>query len=69
MPAPAHRAPRRCRRNRWTKGPATIEGVRKQLEGRWTPLSLTMHDDAGHSTPIDADGQLVSDAFRNMEVE
>jgi hypothetical protein len=51
------------------EGAGTIEGVRKQLEGRWTLLSLTMHDVGGRSAPIDADGQLVSDAFGNMEVE
>jgi hypothetical protein len=50
-------------------GAGTIEGVRKQLEGRWTLLSLTMHDDSGRSAPIDADGHLVSDAFGNMDVE
>jgi hypothetical protein len=51
------------------EGAGTIEGVRKQLEGRWTLLSLTMHDAGGRSAPIDADGQLVSDAFGNMDVE
>jgi hypothetical protein len=50
------------------EGVGTIEGVRKQLEGRWTLISLTMHDATGKSAPIDADGQLVSDAFGNMEV-
>jgi hypothetical protein len=51
------------------EGPGTIEGVRKQLEGSWTLVSLTMHDDAGRSASVDADGKLVSDAFGNMEVE
>jgi hypothetical protein len=51
------------------EGVGTIEGVRKQLEGNWTLVSLTMHDAGGRSAPIDAEGKLVSDAFGNMEVE
>jgi hypothetical protein len=51
------------------EGAGTIEGVRKQLEGRWTLVSLTMHDDSGRNAPIDAEGQLVSDAFGNMDLE
>jgi hypothetical protein len=51
------------------EGAGTSEGVRKQFAGRWTLLSLTMHDVGGRSAPIDADGQLVSDAFANMKVE
>jgi hypothetical protein len=51
------------------EGVGTIEGVRKQLEGRWTLVSLTMSDASGRSSPVEAEGQLVSDAFGNLEVE
>ena len=51
------------------EGVGTIEGVRKQLEGRWTLVSLTMHAADGRETPVDADGSLMSDAFGNMDVE
>jgi hypothetical protein len=51
------------------EGPGTIEGVRKQLEGRWALVSLTMSGADGRSAPVDAGGQLVSDAFGNLEVE
>ena len=51
------------------EGPGTIEGVRKQLEGRWTLVSLTMNSADGKSATVDAGGQLVSDAFGNLEVE
>jgi hypothetical protein len=52
-----------------TRGRRHLEGVRKQLEGCWTLLSLTRHDAGGRSAPVDADGQLVSDPFGNMELE
>jgi hypothetical protein len=51
------------------EGPGTIEGVRKQLEGRWTLVSLTMNSADGKSSAVDAGGELVSDAFGNLEVE
>ena len=51
------------------EGPGTIEGVRKQLEGRWTLVSLTMSGADGKSAAVDAGGQLTSDAFGNLEVE
>jgi hypothetical protein len=51
------------------EGAGSIEGVRKQLEGRWTLVSLTMNSAEGKSSAVDAGGELVSDAFGNLEVE
>jgi len=51
------------------EGAGTIEGVRKQLEGRWTLVSLTMTAADGRSAPVDAGGELVADGFGNLEVE
>ena len=52
-----------------SEGPGTIEGVRKQLEGRWALVSLTMNSADGKSAAVDAGGELASDAFGNLEVE
>jgi len=46
----------------------TMEAVRRQLEGRWNLLSLTMHAADGRSGMIDAKGTLVADGFGAMTV-
>jgi hypothetical protein len=48
--------------------PGTMEAVRKQLEGRWTLLSLTMHAPQGKSAMVDAKGTLVADGFGALTV-
>jgi hypothetical protein len=50
-------------------GPETIEAIRRQLEGQWTLLGLSVTSSDGKLATVDATGVLTSDAFGNLEIE
>jgi hypothetical protein len=50
------------------EGAMTADGVRKQLEGRWVLVSLTVTAEDGRRTAVEATGALTSDEF-GMHVE
>ena len=49
-------------------GPETVESVRRQLEGAWTLVSLTVTNQGGQLAKVPADGELTSDAFGNLTI-
>ena len=49
-------------------GDGTTESVRKQLEGTWALVSLTVFDAAGAASAVPASGSLTYDAFGNLEL-
>jgi hypothetical protein len=51
------------------EGPDTMEAVRKQLEGRWTLVSLNVSTADGKQTSVEATGALTSDAFGVLGIE
>ena len=49
-------------------GPETVESVRRQLEGAWTLVSLTVTNQNGQLAKVPAAGELTSDAFGNLTI-
>jgi hypothetical protein len=52
-----------------TTGAGTIEEARRQLQGRWTLVSLTVTSEDGRQSPVDATGVLNFDGFGNLDIE
>jgi hypothetical protein len=50
-------------------GTGTMSEVRRQLQGRWTLVSLNVTTEDGRKSAIDATGALNSDAFGGLEIE
>lgn len=50
-------------------GPDTVEAIRRQLEGKWTMVSLTVTNAAGRLAKVPATGELSLDSFGNLAVE
>ena len=50
------------------EGAGTTESVRRQLEGNWALVSLTVFDANGSPQKVDAAGRLTYDAFGNLEL-
>jgi hypothetical protein len=50
-------------------GANTVEAVRRQLEGRWTLISLEVASDDGRGASVEAVGQLELDSFGNLNVQ
>ncbi len=60
---------RPVRTNPIASGPQTVEAARKELEGRWTLVSLDVAAADGRKASVEATGVLTSDAFGNMHIE
>jgi hypothetical protein len=54
---------------RITPGAETVETARRQLEGRWTLISLDVVAEDGRSANVQADGDLSLDEFGNLQIE
>lgn len=50
-------------------GENTVEAARRQLEGRWTLISLDIAAEDGRRASVQAAGDLMLDAFGNLEIE
>jgi hypothetical protein len=55
--------------SRITTGAETVETARRQLEGRWTLVSLDVVAADGRSENVQADGDLTLDEFGNLHIE
>jgi hypothetical protein len=51
------------------EGPESMAAVRKQLEGHWVLLSLTVSAADGRKSDVDATGTLDSDAFGTLAIQ
>jgi hypothetical protein len=51
------------------EGPGSIAAVRKQFEGKWLLMSMTVSSKDGRKENIDATGELAFDDFGNLQVE
>jgi hypothetical protein len=54
--------------SRVATGENTVEAARRQLEGRWTLISLDIAAEDGRRTTVQAAGDLNLDAFGNLEI-
>ena len=50
-------------------GAGTLEGVRRQLEGKWELTSMAVVDAAGKATPVPATGHITYDAYGNFDLD
>ncbi len=51
------------------EGPDTIQAARKELQGRWTLVSLDVATEDGRLAEVESAGELVADDFGNLHVE
>lgn len=49
-------------------GTGTTESIRRQLEGTWTLVSLTVFNASGAPQEVPASGRLVYDAYGNLDL-
>jgi hypothetical protein len=54
---------------RIASGDATLEAARRQLEGRWTLVSLDFAAEDGQRVTVPATGDLTLDSFGNLHIE
>ncbi len=47
-------------------GPESVEGVRRQLQGKWTLVSLETFSAAGETTALKATGEMLYDEYGNL---
>jgi hypothetical protein len=50
-------------------GAGSLEATRKQFEGSWTLVSLTVADATGAQKPVKAKGQLTYDAYGSLTIK
>jgi hypothetical protein len=50
-------------------GAGTLEGVRRQLEGKWDLVSLATVDATGRTNPVPATGHMTYDAYGNLDLD
>jgi len=51
------------------EGPGSTTAVRKQFEGRWSLVSMTVSAVDGRKADLDATGELTFDAFGVLQIE
>ena len=50
-------------------GVGTLEGVRRQLEGKWELTALQIMDATGKAVPVAATGRMAYDAYGNFDLD